>query len=252
MSHLKRAAAGFSLIEIAIVLVVIGILLSGGLLAVSPIVQQGKVTETKARIARVETAIQAYVIANGCLPCPAAGNSNSATNANAGLAEAGGPNPDPCDGGCDLTQGVVPWRNLGLSEADIIDAYGNRLSYAATSARCATSSGMLRVGSSYPDGDIRVNNAAGAVTLVAAYVILSHGPDGADAFAGETGTTRADSRGSATQDENVDVEAAGAVVFNQLPNNTIDGADYFDDIVEFRTAPIIIQGCGAGSCGNPS
>jgi len=252
MSRLTRATAGFSLIEIAIVLAVIGILLSGGLLAISPIVQQSKITETKARIARVETAIQAYVIANGCLPCPAAGNSDSTINANAGRAEVGGgPNLVVCAGGCDLTQGVVPWQNLGLSEADVTDAYGNRLTYAARSLLCASGTGMLRTGSSYPAGDITVNNAAGAVTDEAAYVILSHGPDGANAFAAETGRVRNDGRNSPTQNENSEVELAGSVVFNQLPNNSIDNTTYFDDILEFRTAPIIIQGCGAGSCGNP-
>ena len=250
MSRQRRAAAGFTLIEIAIVLVVIGILLSGGLLAISPVVQASKVTETKARMTRVETALLTYVIANGCLPCPALGTRNSTTDSLAGAAQVGGTgNTGSCAGACNLAEGVVPWRNLGLSEADATDSFGTRLSYGASSALCDSSTDMTRSGSSYPAGTLTVNDASGAaVTMAAAYVIVSHGPDGSQGFAAETGTQQADKHNSATQQEN----ASNDSIFNLLPANTADNTGYFDDIVAFRTAPNIIQACGAGSCGNPS
>ena len=33
---------------------------------------------------------------------------------------------------------------------------------------------------------------------------------------------------------------------------SVDGATHFDDIVRFKSAPIIVQQCGPGACGNPS
>ena len=115
MARSACCLGGFSLIEIAIVLVVIGLLLSGGLLAISPVVQQSKVNETKAKMARIDAAIQTYVIANGCLPCPADGSLNSNNTANAGLPDKSGPtaaicNATACTAGI-VTRGVTPWRD---------------------------------------------------------------------------------------------------------------------------------------------
>jgi hypothetical protein len=106
---------------------------------------------------------------------------------------------------------------------------------------------MVRNGSTYPAGALTVNDAAGTLTSVAAYVVVSHGPDGSLANAVESGTVRADQHGSANQNENSDNDAT----FVQIPTNTIAGANYFDDIVAFKTAPNMIQACGPGACGNP-
>ena len=71
MAERWSAERGFTLIEMAIVMVVIGLLLSGGILALAPVVQNSKTTDTNSRLDRVEQALLVYVIQNGCLPCPA-------------------------------------------------------------------------------------------------------------------------------------------------------------------------------------
>ncbi len=72
---------GFTLIEMAIVLVVMGILISGGLLAVAPVIENSKVSETNQKLDRLEQALIVHVIRNGCLPCPATGlTASSGTN----------------------------------------------------------------------------------------------------------------------------------------------------------------------------
>ena len=76
---------GFTLIEIAIVLVVIGLLLSGGLLGIAPVLQSSRVTETNSKLDLIENALILYALRNSCLPCPATGNLLS-SNANVGLA----------------------------------------------------------------------------------------------------------------------------------------------------------------------
>ncbi len=239
---------GFTLIEIAIVLTVIGILLSGGLFAVTPIVQQAAVTETKAKMDVVRTALLTYVIARGCLPCPAAGNlASGAANAGEALNDAGFPYTGCSATGCDLISGAVPWRNMGLAEAEVTDAYGNRFTYAVDSDLTRLSTSMTRVAGSYPDGDLVVTDL-GPARSDFAYVLVSHGRDGSLANAAETGVARADKHGSANQLENAD----GDVDFVSVPVNSIDGPNYFDDIVRYETPPILIQACGAGSCGNPS
>ncbi len=109
---------------------------------------------------------------------------------------------------------------------------------------------MQRSVSTYPAGTLTVNDASGALPSAAAYVLISHGPDGSLAYSSETGTVRADRHTSATQNENTTTN--NDTTYNLRPNNTVDGGNYFDDIVAYKTAPNIIQACGAGSCGNPN
>ncbi|MDX2225060.1 MAG: prepilin-type N-terminal cleavage/methylation domain-containing protein [Rhodospirillaceae bacterium] len=257
-----RRAAGFTLIEIAIVLVVIGLLLSGGLLAISPVVQQSKVTETKAKIASVESALVAYAIANGCLPCPA--QTNIALGAaNAGVATDDAPYTAGCanaaclGAGTATVKGVVPWVNLGLSESDASDAFGNRLTY-GVSLDLTQANDAERVGSTYPTGDFTVRETTGGTTVAtagafsgAAYVVISHGPDGALAI-NSAGNQKPDQHGQGAGDPQFDNAAVGNNLAWHGPQNTVTGVDYFDDIVVYRSASSLIQACGSGSCGNPS
>ncbi len=130
---------GFTLIEISIVLVVIGLLLSGGLLALGPVLDNAKRTETKNQIAKTEDALLLWAIqTGGCLPCPADGTL-SAGNQGYGLTGASVPQTGiscPAIASTCTIQpaainhagavntnyaGVVPWRTLGLSEADVTD-----------------------------------------------------------------------------------------------------------------------------------
>ena len=271
----SRSMRGFSLIEISIVLVVIGLIISGGLLAVAPVIQGGKVNESKGKLDRIEQALTLYVIQNGCLPCPADGSLTS-TSANAGWSEdstnaafygpsAGAPNNRPCSNtGCTTSagaataMGVVPWKTLGLSEADILDAWAGRVSYAVTSNLTTTVASSMVRGSPaiYPVGTITVNNNAATPrtqTTAAAYVLISHGPDRAWAFT-PSGTNNADPHGSGAGDPqfiNSPANYAASTV-RQDEVSGIEAATYFDDIVRWRTAAIIIQSCGSNACGNPS
>ncbi len=65
---LKR---GFTLIEISMVLVVIGLLLSGGLVALAPVIGGAKRTQTENTLTKIEYALLLYASQNNCLPCPA-------------------------------------------------------------------------------------------------------------------------------------------------------------------------------------
>ena len=64
-----------------------------------------------------------FVMVNGRLPCPADGRLRS-SNANYGLEQR------PPTGVCTVTnQGVVPWRSLGLSNNDAVDAWNTQITY---------------------------------------------------------------------------------------------------------------------------
>ena len=182
---LKRLgrALGFTLIEMGIVLVVIGLILSGGLVAVAPVVQNAKINETNVKLDRIEQALIVYTIQNHCLPCPALpSEADSTGTAGQAYTTATTHSPTGCAATtCDplvATQGVVPWVNLGLSEDDTTDAFGGRISYAVTPA-LVPAAGMDRVPSvSYPAGTLQVRyDGTNHVTDVAAYVLWSTGPN---------------------------------------------------------------------------
>jgi len=246
MSFRSAMARGFTLIEMAIVLVVIGLILSGGILAVGPILQSTKTTETNARLDLIEKAILLHVIQNGCLPCPANGAAGSA---------AGPALPAPC-GTCTATvaDGVVPWTTLGLSRNDATDGWGNLISYVVDTDLTAANI-MVRSGSTYPTtASLNVSDAgdAAVLTTAAAYVLISHGRDGFGARTPSGSAIAAAAAGNNVQLRNASkVCNAATPCYQGGPSDIVD-ANKFDDIVRWRTPALIIQQCGDNACGNPA
>jgi len=129
-SPLAKNLVGFSLVEIAVVLVIIGFLgvfaigLTAGVLA-----KQRKDT-TIQRLATIESAINQYVSLNKYLPCPADGTlDGTATTPSANL---GSERVKALRDGCNFTNqagGVIPWITLGLAAADAQDGWGNMFTY---------------------------------------------------------------------------------------------------------------------------
>jgi len=240
---------GFTLIEMAIVLVVIGLVISGGLVAVTPIVENAKYSETRSKMDRIEQALTVHVVINGCLPCPAQGGTSS-TTVGVGNAFDDAVYVTPCADNACTADGVVPWVKLGLSEADITDGFGNRISYDVDDNLTDSATSMVRAGSTYPAGTLLVNNYGGQiVTTAAAYVLISHGANRAHGFPSSTGGSRVDSAfGSTIEDDNV----SGSPAYVQDDIVPTKGTTHFDDLVRWRSAPIIIEECGPGSCGNPT
>jgi prepilin-type N-terminal cleavage/methylation domain-containing protein len=111
MKHIQR---GFSLIEIALVLVVVGLALGGVLAALGPQLENKKVSDTQNRIKEASDAIMAFAMVNGRLPCPAE-LPTAVAAANRGQAAP----LNPPRGLCTNFEGFVPARTLGLGEQGI-------------------------------------------------------------------------------------------------------------------------------------
>lgn len=115
---------GFTLVELAIVLVIVTLLSTG--LMVSLLAQQEGVAaaETQRRLADARDALLGFVAAHGRLPCPAAPASTGVE------APAGG---DKCDNPWD---GFLPAVTLGLAPTNengyALDGWGNPIRYAVT------------------------------------------------------------------------------------------------------------------------
>ena len=115
---------GFSLVELAIALVIISLVLVLFIGASSGFISSKRNDVTTVKLKAIETAIALFVAQNKRLPCPADGTISAGTPLS-GVEDRGG------GGDCNNNQvnGVVPALTLGMSEADVLDGWNNRITY---------------------------------------------------------------------------------------------------------------------------
>lgn len=179
-----RCRAGFTLVEMAVVLVIVGLMMGGLLVPISAQIDQRNQSEVRNQIADIKDALIGYALANGQLPCPA--TPTTAT----GAPHAGEPIAD-CSSGA---TGVIPWVTLGLKETD---PWGHRFSYRVTNiyadAITDNTFGTGCIPSPSPttssfalcsQGNIDISATAGGGTLASNVpaVIVSHGKNGAGGY----------------------------------------------------------------------
>lgn len=174
---------GFTLVEMAIVLVIVGLLLGGLLMPLSTQIEQRRIAETQKALEEIKEALLGFAIANGRLPCPA-----SATLAT-------GTEPAIIATGCTNLAGVLPWATLGVNETD---SWGHRYTYRVTKefTRTIPQVTFPGAGCSPPpnptlaafalcsQGDIKILSTGGGNTLASTIpaVVISHGKNGNGAY----------------------------------------------------------------------
>jgi prepilin-type N-terminal cleavage/methylation domain-containing protein len=105
----RRRQRGFSLVEIAIGLVIMGLVMTGMVGALSQQGEQRRLADTRAQLAQARDAVLAFVTTTGRLPCPATAASGGQE---AILANVGGIVT------CTLEAGFLPAVTLGLPGLD--------------------------------------------------------------------------------------------------------------------------------------
>lgn len=123
MTGKQNPQSGFSLVEIAVVLVIMGLLLGNGLLSLSHMMENASRSETETKLDEIKQTIYGYVITYGRLPCPDI-NSDGLQDqtSTAGL--------NPGTGtACDSVTGGVPYSTLGVA---VEDAWGRPFIYRVT------------------------------------------------------------------------------------------------------------------------
>lgn len=183
---------GFTLIELAIVMVIVSIMLTLGLGALNSRLLSVAHAETKKRQALVTDALTAYLGVNKRLPCPDIPNNmhGAADTSQVTGAEdrAGGVVTGACIGNI----GVVPYATLGLSRELAMDGWGNFMSYSipAGSGACPGTgvdwslSACFGVAKTSPyslfEGTVAAPALAASNVLA---VVVSHGANGFGAWA---------------------------------------------------------------------
>jgi prepilin-type N-terminal cleavage/methylation domain-containing protein len=131
---------GFSIIEIAVVMVIISVMITLLAAPLSGQIEQRRTEETQKILDSAREAVVGFTIANGRLPCPA-----TATSAGMEAFAVGG---NATNGQCAAFTGLLPAVTLSISPVDeggfALDAWGltqNRIRYAVRDLSVAAPSG---------------------------------------------------------------------------------------------------------------
>ncbi len=126
-ANLMNKQNGFSLIEMAVVLMIVGLLLAGLMPTLSSQMEQRQTNETRKQLDEIQQALIGFAIANDRLPCPASSSSNGMENFAAGGSAANG----ICS---NFYDGFVPAAALGIMPVDaqgyMLDGWNSRIRYA--------------------------------------------------------------------------------------------------------------------------
>ena len=166
--------AGFTLIEIAIVVVIVGIIISIISTVLPSLIASSKIKKARAILERADYTLQGYISANGRCPCPD-------TNADGVEDRVPGANP-PVDDACTAYVGDLPYATLGLGSPD--DIWQNPIRYGVYEDMIHTSNTTLCAAApcspclvdfiSNPDTNwLRTNDGTNATNV--AYVLVSGG-----------------------------------------------------------------------------
>lgn len=247
---------GFTLLEMAIATAIFGLLASGAILATTSWLQKQALDRTNKTLDRIESALTLYVIQNGELPCPYDPNQGT---------------PGTFVSGCPATSGsasvgLVPYQQLGLQRADVLDGWNRYITYAVDGDAASpdwffapAANRLASLEALNPDASIQVLDASGnscmagggpGPSVCAAYTVISHGESGRGAFMSYASPTAP--RVSITEGGTANGAATAAERLNSPPAGTygtpIFAAEHqgtanekFGHIVRFRTSAQILR-----------
>lgn len=225
---------GFTLIEIAMVMLIIVLILGGLLPTISAQMEQQRINTTRRQLNEIREALLGFAVANNRLPCPANGTANSGQEdrnvttlvCNTITGNASG--------------GVLPWATLGVSETD---AWGRRFTYRVTSAfadgadgtsdagasTCPVSPGVSWQMCSTPNLNVYATTGGVAIATNLPAVVVSHGTNGLGAY-----TSQGTKIAGAANDE----------LTNSSDNNNFvsrDAGPNFDDLVVWLPPNVLLS-----------
>ena len=236
---------GFTLIEMAIVIAITGLLMSAFLQYYTIQLEKAHYDTTRARMKELRTALTIYSATHERLPCPASprgmfdDQKRKEFRGDDKDIDYCAPDAEPPEGLVTYTGGVqaqdkskevwigvIPIRELRLSVEQGQDGWGNEFTY-AVSRRLSLPHGMN--GNPIPLGTITINDENGKNVLdvphSGRYVIISHGPSGAGAWTQQGGRKPCNAGTEDYENCNDDDTFMMAAFSRKL------GPTFFDDIV---------------------
>jgi prepilin-type N-terminal cleavage/methylation domain-containing protein len=167
---------GFTLIEMAVVLLLISLVLGGAMMGLTAQIEAKRFSDAQKGMEDIKEALIGYAIKNQYLPCP-----DKTSGGGVGTANDGQEDFNPGTGACTQQEGNIPWATLGVAD---VDAWAHRYHYRVTPAYSnhttpfkLSSAGTLSVCQTAPGGV-----CSSSIALQLPVVVLSFGPNGKGAI----------------------------------------------------------------------
>jgi prepilin-type N-terminal cleavage/methylation domain-containing protein len=226
----KKQSSGFSLLEMAVVLIILGFVLGAILAPIQAQRQMLHQSQTENTLEIAKKALLGYAQSQGRLPCPA----TALSNIDAG--SKGLESPLPATGTCTVAAGFLPAATLGIQPTDssgfVIDAWNNRIRYAVTQTNNAgvltthftTANEMANQGIANLQPNIRVCNSSAVVTATrcSGGTEANYLTNNAVVVIYSTGATGAQGSGSADETANLDNDS----VFVSHDSSSVTGNEF--------------------------
>jgi prepilin-type N-terminal cleavage/methylation domain-containing protein len=209
---------GFTLVELAVVLVIVGLMLVGLLVPLSAQMDQRNYSETRKSLEEIREALIGYGLSHGYLPCPTSSVSSGAE--------------ERTGSACTNRVGFLPWAELGVPK---LDSWGHLYRYSVTPAFADSSTKISLSPFSSRDITIQTRDDSGNLINLSnanniPAVVVSHGKNGTWGYM-DSGTQIGD---SSTHNDDEDTNGSGAgttFVSRNFSANTTTSYGEFDDIV---------------------
>ncbi len=231
-----RKPSGFTLLEMAVVLMIVGLLLGGLLPLLSGQMEQQRRNETRKLMDEVRDSLLGYAMSNGRLPSPACGTISTGSS-NAGIELIPASAALCTTGATDIA--VLPWATLGVTETD---AWGRRFTYRVTDIfASAVAPGTLASFQLNSPGNMTIkesttgNNVATNIPVI----VLSHGMNGCGAYLPTGGRMKDDSITTpppyCTDNDQQENANGNATFVSKIPTPT------FDDLVVWLSPNTLVN-----------
>ena len=261
----NTAQRGFTLIEMAIVIMIVGVLIAAGGRAYVQYQKHLAIKDTKQDIASVNQAIEDFLLLNGRYPCPAPltvastspeyGRETDCSDTTIAVGASG-----TVDGQADaffITQssasrtvdytnqitgdptvgarprvrvGAIPFRNLGIEEEESYDGYRKRLMYVVTEQQAVAETFES------DDGGIKIVNASGdditSIPESAHFLVFSYGENEAGSYT--YGGTRIPCATAGKESENCDIDRDNEYILAQTSTAGTSNVSQYDDIMVYE------------------
>lgn len=209
-----RHAGGFSLIELAMVIVIITLLLGGLMIPLATQVENRRYTETEKQLAHIREALIGFALAKRHLPCPA-------ESASVGT-------EDRTGDVCTKRVGFVPWVTLGVTRHD---AWNNLFRYSVTPSFANSNPDSYFALDTSGDIQIKASSTVDLTNNEIPAIVLSHGKNGFGATS-STGTAQFTPSGwTSDDDEQVNATGFDEVYVRVRTENTAAPGGEYDDVV---------------------
>lgn len=218
--------SGFSLIELSVVLLIIGLLLITSFEGSKYFLIQNHVKATNVKLNAIQRAIEIYVRRTGHLPCPAplmatSGNSDCSPNSAKGIFGTSGT----------ILVGGVPYRDLDLTADLSHDSWGGKFVYSVYVPASTSVKSLNDDATDYLE--INENSVGNVVTKNAVYSLVSMGRNKYGAYEFNTNSKLSSGKASAGEQKNLaDGDEKVVVYFSDQTKG--------DDIVRYKTKTQLI------------